>query len=238
MTKKNKKIIVNCLTGSRILGALSMPLILSFSSIPGLISLISFLFITDFLDGKLARRWKVQTKGGALLDPICDKALAFSCLLSLIGTNSFLIVPLFFESCIAAINISKICKGENTPSTMVGKAKTWILSITLVLCTINAIDPNIMQSVFGFFNIEMPNVTNNIINTAIGATALAEAMTAVSYMKPEFEKKEKSKRQEKIDELYSIRETLVRLFDENRFEEDKNKTLSEIRKKEGKSKCL
>ena len=238
MTKKNKKILVNCLTGSRILGALSMPLILSFSSIPGLIALVSFLFITDFLDGKLARKWKVQTKGGALLDPICDKALAFSCLLSLIGTNSFLSVPLIFETCIAAININKISKGENTPSTMVGKIKTWFLSVTLILCTINVVAPNVMDSLLGFLNIEMPGFTNNIINTAICATGLAEAFTVASYMDNKEEKKEKSKRQEKIDELYSIRETLVRLFDENRFEEDKDKTLSEIRKKEGKQKCL
>lgn len=236
MTKKSKKIIVNCLTGSRILGALCMPVIFSMSSITGLLLLLSFLFVTDFLDGRLARAWKVQTKGGALLDPICDKALAFSCIISLVGTQSLLLIPLFLELCITGINVSRLFRGENTPSSITGKIKTWLLSITLVLCTINALSPTVMETVFSAFSMQIPNIQEKVIESAIGVTAVAEAFTAVSYMKNTTSKK--SEREKKIEELYGIRETLIRLFDEKKFNEDKDKTLYEIRKKEGSQKCL
>ncbi|MEM9351319.1 MAG: CDP-diacylglycerol--glycerol-3-phosphate 3-phosphatidyltransferase [Pseudomonadota bacterium] len=39
--------------------------------------------LTDWVDGKLARAWKQETKLGAMLDPIADKAIVLSALLVL-----------------------------------------------------------------------------------------------------------------------------------------------------------
>ncbi|MEM1373536.1 MAG: CDP-diacylglycerol--glycerol-3-phosphate 3-phosphatidyltransferase [Pseudomonadota bacterium] len=39
--------------------------------------------ITDYVDGQLARAWKQETKLGAMLDPIADKAIVLTALLAL-----------------------------------------------------------------------------------------------------------------------------------------------------------
>jgi CDP-diacylglycerol--glycerol-3-phosphate 3-phosphatidyltransferase len=41
--------------------------------------------LTDFLDGYLARRWKQESKLGAMLDPIADKAMVVIALLVITG---------------------------------------------------------------------------------------------------------------------------------------------------------
>ncbi|MEO1195161.1 MAG: CDP-diacylglycerol--glycerol-3-phosphate 3-phosphatidyltransferase [Pseudomonadota bacterium] len=43
---------------------------------------------TDWLDGYLARSWKQETKLGAMLDPIADKAMVVIALLAIVALNS------------------------------------------------------------------------------------------------------------------------------------------------------
>ena len=44
--------------------------------------------ITDWFDGYLARAWKQETKLGAMLDPIADKAMVAIALLTIVALNS------------------------------------------------------------------------------------------------------------------------------------------------------
>ena len=44
---------------------------------------------TDFVDGYLARAWKQESKFGAMLDPIADKAMVIIALLVIIGFSSW-----------------------------------------------------------------------------------------------------------------------------------------------------
>ncbi|MBI3280949.1 MAG: CDP-diacylglycerol--glycerol-3-phosphate 3-phosphatidyltransferase [Acidobacteria bacterium] len=55
-----------------------------------LLALITFLAaaLTDLLDGYLARRWQQITTVGTLLDPIADKLLISSALISLVQVNA------------------------------------------------------------------------------------------------------------------------------------------------------
>jgi len=46
-----------------------------------------FMSVTDFLDGKLARRFNLQSEIGRFLDPIADKLLIVACLIALIQTK-------------------------------------------------------------------------------------------------------------------------------------------------------
>ena len=45
--------------------------------------------VTDWFDGYLARAWKQQTKLGAMLDPIADKAMVVIALMVIIGFSSW-----------------------------------------------------------------------------------------------------------------------------------------------------
>ena len=45
--------------------------------------------ITDFIDGYLARAWKQESRFGAMLDPIADKAMVIIALLVIIGFSSW-----------------------------------------------------------------------------------------------------------------------------------------------------
>ena len=54
-------------------------------------ALILFLLaaVTDWFDGYLARAWKQETKLGAMLDPIADKAMVVIALMVIIGFSSW-----------------------------------------------------------------------------------------------------------------------------------------------------
>ncbi|MEM9787350.1 MAG: CDP-alcohol phosphatidyltransferase family protein, partial [Pseudomonadota bacterium] len=52
--------------------------------------------LTDFLDGYLARAWKQETKLGAMLDPIADKAMVIIALVVITGfsgMNPWILLP-------------------------------------------------------------------------------------------------------------------------------------------------
>mgnify|MGYP001793491860 FL=1 len=52
--------------------------------------------LTDFLDGYLARAWKQETKLGAMLDPIADKAMVIIALIVITGfsgMNPWILLP-------------------------------------------------------------------------------------------------------------------------------------------------
>ena len=45
--------------------------------------------LTDWIDGYLARAWKQETKLGAMLDPIADKAMVVIALMVIVGYSSY-----------------------------------------------------------------------------------------------------------------------------------------------------
>lgn len=228
---KTKKIIVNTLTISRIVGAFILPLIFTKIKFTSLLILVSILFITDFLDGQLARKWKVQTMAGKILDPFGDKALAISCLLALIGTHIDFLVLLIFEISIMALNIYRTLHGENVSSTFIGKFKTWVLSITLIIGAIYLFDPEAINNILNYIgiNINFLTINENVILTSLVIAGVLETFTILSYIKETL----KNKREQKYSkyELKPIKDILKRLFDEKSFLNDKELPLIEVLKK-------
>ena len=76
----------NLLTLSRII---AVPILVALLWVPGRLAyglafvLYALICITDYLDGWLARRWKIVSRLGAFLDPIADKIMVASVLLML-----------------------------------------------------------------------------------------------------------------------------------------------------------
>ncbi len=127
------KIIVNAITMTRVIGTFLMPFVSVTYKAEQLISYIIILLLTDSLDGILARRLKVSTLFGAILDTLADKLLSVATLIILAREYPLMWGPILLEILITIINITSGTKGAILESTMLGKTKAWILGICTVL---------------------------------------------------------------------------------------------------------
>lgn len=83
-----KWIIVQCISLLRVICALAFYCIIKRTGQSIIISPISLflfimIFVSDFLDGRMSRFWKVTSKFGSILDPICDKVAIYLLFLAL-----------------------------------------------------------------------------------------------------------------------------------------------------------
>lgn len=85
--------IPNILTLLRLLAAPGVAIMFLYFARPWAdwFALVLFVFaaITDYVDGYLARAWKQESKFGAMLDPIADKAMVVIALMVIIGFSSW-----------------------------------------------------------------------------------------------------------------------------------------------------
>lgn len=106
--------IPNTLTFMRLLAAPGVPVMFLYFHRPladwFALTLFISAAITDYFDGYLARLWKQESKFGAMLDPIADKAMVVIALLIITGysgMNPWLILPatviLFREVCVGGL---------------------------------------------------------------------------------------------------------------------------------------
>ncbi len=140
---KIKKWIPNTLT---ILRLVVTPLVIYLGikeAIAPLIILAIFIALTDFLDGKLARLWHVESNLGAKLDTIADKTLAIGLLIILVVDNHMFFYILILETIIALFNIYVFLKQKVIESLLIGKIKTWVIFITIILGLFNILFPNL-----------------------------------------------------------------------------------------------
>lgn len=61
--------------------------------------------VSDFLDGYLARRWHQQSKLGTVLDPIADKGLLLTSIITLTLSNWTYVFPLWFPVVVIARDV-------------------------------------------------------------------------------------------------------------------------------------
>jgi CDP-diacylglycerol---glycerol-3-phosphate 3-phosphatidyltransferase len=86
--------------------------------------------ITDWLDGMLARRWKLETDFGRLLDPVADKVMVAAAFICLIPEKAIpawsVIVVISREFLITGMRLLAASKGVILPAERLGKHKaTW-----------------------------------------------------------------------------------------------------------------
>ena len=215
--KRIKKIIVNTISIIRIIGSILLPFIFKVFDIPVIITLIIVLFLTDSLDGFLARQWQVQTRGGALLDPLGDKLLAVSCTLSFGYKYPILLMILGLEIFTLVLNIYRALHGEQSVTLIIGKIKMWLLSITLILCAIYSLKSDCLSTI---------TITYDIISYTSIITIVAQLITIIYYIKDSV--KQKDTRIKKVPKLKKFNDTLKVLFDEKAYKENKDKPLIEI----------
>jgi cardiolipin synthase len=113
--------------------------------------------ITDWFDGYLARAWKQETKLGAMLDPIADKAMVVIALMVIIGFSSWspwLILPatviLFREVFVSGLREYLGDVAGTLKVTVLAKWKTTLQMIAIaVLFSQGVFEHYLGMSVFG-----------------------------------------------------------------------------------------
>ncbi len=128
-------LIPNWLSFSRAIGGIAIPaMVYSKASTIVILSTLSFVAISDYLDGKAARILvKKETKEGALLDAVSDKIFSLSLILAIIPIMPVYIINGLLESAIAYTNNKILSSGGTPKSNLLGKIKIWPLSISLIL---------------------------------------------------------------------------------------------------------
>ncbi len=164
-----KKQIPNLLTLIR--GTLA-PILMIIATILNKIELafiiIAISAFTDCIDGWFARKYNVVSEFGALLDTICDKLFTVCVILPIysLSKERFLIV-LFFEVLISIINMYSKFKGNNPKSSLIGKAKTVVLDVSVVLCYLSYLIA----------------INKEIIHFALYLTMFMQIITIIGYIK-------------------------------------------------------
>lgn len=127
------KIFVNLLTISRII--FSFVLMFKANSISNLyfLLIIAILFLTDQLDGFLARKFKVQTSFGATIDTIADKVLCITLIIPLLKNYKLSVVMIIGELLIGLINFISYLHGKLIKVSIIGKVKMWVLSLSIIV---------------------------------------------------------------------------------------------------------
>jgi CDP-diacylglycerol--glycerol-3-phosphate 3-phosphatidyltransferase len=92
--------------------------------------------VTDFFDGWLARRYKVESLLGAILDPIADKVLVAGAVVGLAILGSWMVAAaggliLFREFAVSALRETLAPKGLTLPVTLLAKWKTTLQLVAL-----------------------------------------------------------------------------------------------------------
>lgn len=128
-----KIICINFITCTRLIGAFSLPFIFAIKGAPFGSIITIILFATDFIDGFLARSLKASTFFGAGMDALCDKLLNI-CSFSLLSvTYNTMFLPLILELFIMLVNYSFYRVGGNVKSSLIGKIKTVVLDVLVIL---------------------------------------------------------------------------------------------------------
>lgn len=141
-TIEKLKIFVNAITLFRLFGAfILIPIYYIFDlKIASIFSLT--LFLTDLIDGFLARKFKVSTFFGSSMDALSDKALGIISLGILSSVSPLMFVPLAIEILVPIVNLIAYKNNANIKSSRIGKIKTWALGITVIGSFITALYDN------------------------------------------------------------------------------------------------
>lgn len=172
--KEIKRQIPNLLTLSRGLAPIVIIPAILFNKLYFVIILLIIFALTDFLDGKIARKYNLVSEFGVKLDAVCDKIFAIGLIIPAIINHGIFIFNFVMEIAISYTNLLSYTKGNNPRSTIIGKIKTALLSLTLILAYI-------------------PNMNNLVIFIFSLITIICQVITLIKYINTDMEMDKKKK---------------------------------------------
>lgn len=212
----NKKQRANMWTFSRLIISFLIP-ICSLLSIainlpsPFTISFIVTIFggITDYFDGKSARKYNSTSEYGKLLDQMADKIFAMMIGINLSLFNPMYLITLLGEGIIVATNTPYKIKYSNLKinSTIIGKVKQWPLFSSLALGFLAAMNPIFLTTA----------------NISIIITFIFQVATALNYIKSNNDSIKEYKKTLEKNNLVEIEEDFTKDNEKVKTKEIENK---------------
>lgn len=188
------KIFVNVITTLRFLYTIILPFLqVKISNLAFIVNLI-VLFLTDTIDGFLARKFKVQSMFGSIMDTVADKMLSVVLLFILVKEYNILAIILMCEVMIGFLNVIGMAFNKKTKSSKIGKLKMWLLAISIVL------------SYMSYFNI----VEYNVVYIFSIITIILQTITFACYVQYLNDPKNSITEKHKV---HNLKDLLYVLFD-------------------------
>ena len=223
-----KLIIVNLVTSIRLIGAIALPFVYYKYGVTQAAVFIIILFLTDTIDGLLARTLHVSTFFGSVMDAVSDKLLNAIAFIILGLEYNIMIAPLAIEVAIMYTSYSTYRYGGNVQSSVTGKIKTVVLDVFVILSFVLLALPTL--HVKKYFIIKLISLTDFLIHIFGFIILLACLIALVDYMgknkiarsnpKAMINKyKEKKKKPAKM--------IISHLFDIEYYKEHKNESIAE-----------
>lgn len=205
------KILVNLITSIRSLGTIAIiPVFFQCGSFVTALTAAGFL-ATDFIDGLLARKLKVQTFFGSLLDALSDKAFGIICLLLLSTLNPIFLAVIGLELGIFAINYKSGQEGKNVKTSGAGRAKTLLLAATIVGSFFCYGAPT-LKEVLNYINISTFNSLLEMNPTLLTSILAIPAIGANLYVAKDYLNiSKKQEKEEQEEELTPFEEMTISL---------------------------
>lgn len=200
------KKFVNILTISRIVATFLLPVIWHYLRPLYIFIFVTLILLTDFFDGMLARKFRVQSLFGTIMDVVADKLFGMMIILTIANYLPIFYILFILEMGIALINITAVFLGATTKSSFLGKTKMWFLGISILLGILYIFSSDILrvlkvnEILWLFDNLYV------LINSSVFVTAGAEIMVATDYARHII--KELKKQNNKIKYKFKSKEEL------------------------------
>lgn len=148
-------------------------------------------FLTDCIDGLMARELKSSTFFGSLFDALSDKAFLVINMILLMKISPLAIIPIIFELGIAYVQSVKYNKGMNIKSNMLGKVKMWVAGIVISLSYL-LVDKTFLNYLGTSLAIKMNELNEiKLFSVLFIPLVLSEILTLSSYVKEYFDENKK-----------------------------------------------
>lgn len=142
--------------------------------------------VSDTVDGNIARKKKLVTDFGKLMDPLSDKALVLAAFLIQINlgvrTDIVIMIMMAREFLVAGMRMSATVEGEVIAANVFGKAKTFIqmatTGITFLILAIMEKDGEVIIATNGF---NAPHWLTVYCTIAFWIAGIVTALSGIKY---------------------------------------------------------
>lgn len=128
--------------------------------------------VTDWFDGRIARKYNLITNFGKVMDPLADKLIVFAVILCLVKTDVFPVwcamLILARDFLVMGMRVIAVAEGISVAASIWGKIKTTLQMISMVIAIL-----------FGASSVPALWV---VVRIAIYASTLATVISGISYV--------------------------------------------------------